>query len=53
MKKLQITKRDGDGRWGGRVTKIKIIGSKKSVTVSGTTFQYRFGLRSSLFTASG
>ncbi|WP_375426488.1 SpoIID/LytB domain-containing protein [uncultured Friedmanniella sp.] len=52
VKKLQVTKRDGSGRYGGRVTSIKIIGSKKSVTVSGGTFQSRFGMRSSLFKIS-
>lgn len=50
--KLKITDRDGHGRWGGRVTKIKIYGSKGSVTVSGATFQSRFGLKSRLFTAA-
>lgn len=52
VKKLQVTKRDGSGRYGGRVTTIKIIGSKKTVSVSGGTFQSRFGLRSSLFKVS-
>jgi hypothetical protein len=32
---------------------VKIIGSKKTVTVRGTTFQYVFGLRSTLFTVRG
>lgn len=52
VKKLQITKRDGSGRYGGRVTTIKIIGSKKTVSVSGGTFQSRFGMRSTLFKIS-
>jgi stage II sporulation protein D len=46
---LKVTARDGHGRWGGRVTKIKISGSKGSVTVAGSTFQSRFGLKSRLF----
>lgn len=50
VKRVQITARDGDGRWGGRVKKVKIIGSKKTITVSGSTFQWKFGMRSSLFT---
>jgi stage II sporulation protein D len=49
VKKLQVTKRDGQGRWGGRVRAVKIIGSKRTLTVTGTTLQYRFGLRSNLF----
>ncbi|MCW2803111.1 MAG: stage sporulation protein [Propionibacteriaceae bacterium] len=52
-RQLQVTKRDGDGRWGGRVTSIKIIGSKKSITVSGVSFQRTFGMRSNLFTVKG
>ncbi|MFT4166847.1 MAG: SpoIID/LytB domain-containing protein [Microlunatus sp.] len=52
-RKVQITKRDGYGKWGGRVTTIKIIGSKKSVTVRGTTFKWKFGMRSDYFTVNG
>lgn len=52
VKKLQITRRDGDGRWGGRVLSIRIIGSKKTITVGGKTFQSRFDMRSNLFTAA-
>lgn len=50
--KVQVTVRDGSGRWGGRVTTMKIIGSKGAVTVKGTTFASTFGLRSRLFTLS-
>ncbi|MBP2415690.1 SpoIID/LytB domain-containing protein [Microlunatus capsulatus] len=53
VKKLQVTRRDGSGPWGGRVEKITVTGSKSSVTVGGETFQYRFGMRSSLFTVAG
>ncbi len=52
VRQVQITARDGDGKWGGRVQKVKIIGSKKTVIVSASTFQWKFGLRSSLFTLS-
>lgn len=50
--KLQVTKRDGTGSWGGRVVTVKITGSKGSVSVAGSTFQSRFGMRSSLYTVS-
>jgi stage II sporulation protein D len=50
VKQLQITSRDGAGAWGGRVKTIKIIGTSRTATVSGTTFQHMFGMRSSLFT---
>jgi stage II sporulation protein D len=52
-KRVQITKRDGYGKWGGRVTTIKITGSKRSVTVSGTTFKGKFGMRGNYFTVNG
>ena len=53
VKQLKITSRDGAGAWGGRVKVIKIIGSARSTTVSGTTFQQVFGLRSSLYMIAG
>ena len=52
-KRVQITKRDGYGKWGGRVTTIKITGTKRSVTVSGTTFKGKFGMRGNYFTVNG
>ena len=52
-KKVQITKRDGLGRWGGRVLSIKITGTKKSVTVNGNHFKGKFGMRSNYFTVNG
>ncbi len=53
VQRLQITSRDGAGAWGGRVRTIKIIGSKRTVSVSGSRFQYRFGMRSSLYMVRG
>jgi stage II sporulation protein D len=53
VRQLHVTRRDGDGRWGGRVVAIKIIGSSGSVTVSGASFRSVFGMRSTLFTVSG
>ena len=52
VKQLQITSRDGAGAWGGRVKAIKIIGTARSTTVSGSTFQRMFGMRSSLYTVT-
>ncbi|WP_375432267.1 SpoIID/LytB domain-containing protein [uncultured Friedmanniella sp.] len=52
VKKLQVTKRDGSGRYGGRVTTIKIIGTKLTLSVSGSSFQSRFGMRSTLYKVS-
>jgi hypothetical protein len=52
VQRLQISSRYGAGAWGGRVKTIKIIGSSRTATVSGTTFQRMFGLRSSLYTVA-
>ncbi len=52
VKELKITKRDGSGRWGGRVVTIQVVGSKKTVSVSGSAFQSTFGMRSSLYTVT-
>jgi SpoIID/LytB domain protein len=53
VRQLQVTARDGDGRWGGRVEAMKIIGSVGTLRVSGSSFQRAFGLRSTLFTIVG
>lgn len=45
--------RDGKGRWGGRVTKVTLTGSKASQTVTGTSFKSALGLRETLMTISG
>ena len=50
---LRVTARDGAGAWGGRVQKVAIIGSMATVSVSGSTFQRRFRLRSRLFQIVG
>lgn len=50
---IQVTSRDGAGAWGGRVRSVVIHGSRATLTVSGSTFQSRFGLRSRLFTVAG
>jgi SpoIID/LytB domain protein len=50
---LRVTARDGAGAWGGRVRTIAIVGSKATVSVSGSAFQGRFGLRSRLFSIGG
>ena len=47
---IQVTRRDGNGDWKGRVWTLVLHGSKNDVTVSGDAFRARFGLRSSWFT---
>lgn len=53
LKSVQITKRDGDGTYGGRVDTVKITGSKGSVSVSGGSFKSKFGLKERLFKVVG
>jgi len=49
---VSVTKRDGNGLWGGRVLTMKLVGSKGTVTPSGDTFRIDLGLRSTWFTLS-
>nr|WP_300148336.1 SpoIID/LytB domain-containing protein [Propionicimonas sp.] len=53
LKSVQVTERDGDGTYGGRVDKVKITGSKGSVSVSGGSFKSTFGLKERLFKITG
>lgn len=53
LRSIQIATRDGHGRWGGRVKSMKLIGSARTVTITGDAFRIKFGLRSSLFTFGG
>jgi SpoIID/LytB domain protein len=46
LRDLEVTQRDGNGRWGGRVTGIRLLGSSGSATVDPTTFEFGLGLRS-------
>ena len=46
----QVTKRNGHGDWGGRVTSLKIVGTKGTTTISGDDARWAFGLRSNWFT---
>ncbi len=53
VRALKITERDRHGRWGGRVLSMQVIGSRKRITVTGSAFQSRFGMRSNYFTVNG
>jgi SpoIID/LytB domain protein len=50
LKGIEVTRRDGNGEWKGRVWTLVLDGTKNDVTVSGDAFRARFGLRSSWFT---
>ncbi len=47
--RMEITAREGLGEWGGRVTTVVLYGTKGSVSISGSTFRWNFGLLSSWF----
>ena len=49
LKSIAITKRNGYGNGGGRVTSVTLKGSKASKTISGTTARWDFGMRSDWF----
>jgi SpoIID/LytB domain protein len=53
LKSVQVTQRDGDGTYGGRVDAVKLVGTKGSVTVSGGSFKSTFGLKERLFKLVG
>jgi SpoIID/LytB domain protein len=50
---LTVTKRSGEGDWGGRVLTIVVTGTSGSVTLSGDTFRRAVGMRSNWFTVRG
>lgn len=49
VKSLQVTDRNGLGAMGGRVSSLKIVGSKGTRTISGVDARWAFGLRSDWF----
>ncbi len=49
LKRVLVTKRDGNGDWHGRVEQMRLDGSRSDVTVSGSAFRSALGLRSSWF----
>ncbi len=46
---VRITKRNGYGDYGGRVTEMIVQGTSSSVTITGGTFRSKLGLRSDWF----
>ena len=50
LKSMRVTKRNGYGDWGGRVTSLELKGSKGTKTISGNDARWAFGLRSNWFT---
>jgi len=49
LRRIQVTSRDGNGEWQGRVWRMVLHGSRGDVRLSGDDFRFRFGLRSTWF----
>ncbi len=47
---IRVVQRDGNGDWQGRVGSLVLDGSQADRTISGDSFRWAFGLRSSWFT---
>jgi stage II sporulation protein D len=43
---LEVTRRDGNGDWGGRVLEVRLTGSRGSALVTGAALRSALGLRS-------
>jgi SpoIID/LytB domain protein len=49
LQAIEITGRDGNGLWGGRVTSLTLQGDGGTASLSGTDLQFTLGLRSPWF----
>jgi stage II sporulation protein D len=49
FRSVRVLERDGKGAYGGRVVRIRVVGSRASTVISGDDFRSFFGLRSTLF----
>ena len=50
LQRIRVVSRDGNGEWRGRIWAIELDGSAADRTMSGDSFRWMFGLRSSWFT---
>jgi stage II sporulation protein D len=50
LQRIRVVSRDGNGQWQGRIWNIELDGSKADRTMSGDSFRWMFGLRSTWFT---
>jgi SpoIID/LytB domain protein len=46
LRRIAVTRRDGNGQWNGRVLSMRLVGSDASIAVSGATFRSALGLKS-------
>jgi SpoIID/LytB domain protein len=50
LESIDVTGRNGEGDWGGRVTTMTLVGSGQNVSLSGDQFAGELGLQSDWFT---
>ena len=50
LRRINVSQRDGNGDWGGRVRSLTLVGDQGRVVVSGDTFRASLGLRSTWVT---
>lgn len=50
LRRIVVTRRDGNGQWRGRIQSVRLAGPKRSVTVSGDDLRFRLGLKSTWLT---
>ena len=54
LTEVVVTGRDGGGDWGGRITSAQLVGTARTVTLSGdSAIRSAFGVRSANFTIVG
>lgn len=50
LRSIKVTRRDGNGQWQGRIRSMTLVGGRNNVTVSGDTFRFALGLKSTWLT---
>jgi len=50
LRRIRVTNRDGNGEWLGRARTIQLDGTQADRTITGDSFRWAFGLRSTWFT---
>ena len=50
LKAIKVHSRDGNGRWNGRVRSMALVGTKGTVSISGDSFRWGLGLKSTWWT---
>jgi SpoIID/LytB domain protein len=50
LRRIRVVARDGNGEWLGRVRTLRLDGSRSDRTVTGDSFRWALGLRSTWFT---